>query len=128
VVRIFQARTKRTAGKRYLALLEDKEDYLQRAPPLQWVFAFLEQHWPYLVNAVESQIVPVTNNAVEMVTLVPALQVRVSGALTSTARNSVALSRSRRHSSTWACSRKSIALPLSQRMPDPTSVARARCN
>jgi transposase-like protein len=67
VVRIFQARTKRTARKRYLALLEDKEDYLQRAPPLQWVFAFLEQHWPYLVNAIESQIVPVTNNAVEMV-------------------------------------------------------------
>ena len=67
VVHIFQARTKRTARKRYLALLEDKEDYLQRAPPLQWVFAFLEQHWPYLVNAIESQIVPVTNNAVEMV-------------------------------------------------------------
>jgi transposase-like protein len=67
VVHIFQARTKRTARKRYLALLEDKGDYLQRAPPLQWVFAFLEQHWPYLVNAVESRIVPMTNNAVEMV-------------------------------------------------------------
>jgi transposase-like protein len=68
VVHIFQARTKRTAQKRYLALLEDKENYLQRAPPLQWVFAFMDQHWPYLVNAIESQIVPVTNNAVEMVT------------------------------------------------------------
>jgi len=67
VVHIFQARTKRTARKRYRALLEDKKDYLQRAPPLQWVFTFLEQHWPYLVNAVESKIVPVTNNAVEMV-------------------------------------------------------------
>jgi transposase-like protein len=67
VVHIFRARTKRTARKRYLALLKDKESYLQRAPPLQWVFAFLEKHWPYLVNAVESKIVPVTNNAVEMV-------------------------------------------------------------
>lgn len=67
VVDIFRARTKRTAQKRYRALLEDKADYLQRAPALQWVFAFLEQHWPYLVNAVESKIIPVTNNAVEMV-------------------------------------------------------------
>jgi transposase-like protein len=67
VVHIFQARTKRTAQKRYLTLLEEKEDYLQRAPPLQWVFAFLERHWTYLVNAVESNLVPATNNAVEMV-------------------------------------------------------------
>jgi transposase-like protein len=67
VVHIFQARTKRTAQKRYLALLKDKVDYLQRAPPLQWVFTFLEQHWPYLVNAIESKTIPVTNNAVEMV-------------------------------------------------------------
>jgi transposase-like protein len=67
VVHIFQARTKRTAHKRYLALLEDKEDYLQRAPPLQWVFTFLDQHWPHLVNAIESELIPATNNAVEMV-------------------------------------------------------------
>jgi transposase-like protein len=67
VVHIFQVRTKRTAQKRYLALLQDKKDYLQRAPPLQWVFAFLEQHWPTLVNSVESDLIPATNNAVEMV-------------------------------------------------------------
>jgi transposase-like protein len=67
VVHIFQARTKRTARKRYLTLLEEREDYLQRAPPLQWVFAFLEQHWPSLVNATESKLIPATNNAVEMV-------------------------------------------------------------
>ena len=67
VVHIFQARTKRTAQRRYRTLLEQKEDYLQRAPPLQWVFAFLEQHWPYLVNAIESKLIPATNNAVEMV-------------------------------------------------------------
>jgi transposase-like protein len=67
VVHIFQARTKRTAQKRYLALLHDQETYLQRAPPLLWVFAFLEQHWPVLVNAIESDLIPATNNAVEMV-------------------------------------------------------------
>jgi transposase-like protein len=67
VVHIFRARTKRTAQKRYLTLLKEKGHYLQRAPPLQWVFAFLEQHWPCLVNAIESKLVPVTNNAVEMV-------------------------------------------------------------
>jgi len=67
VVHIFQARTKRTAQKRYLALLEDKPHYLQRAPPLQWVFAFLERHWPTLVNAIECDLIPATNNAVEMV-------------------------------------------------------------
>jgi len=67
VVQIFQARTRRTARKRYLALLENKEGYLQRAPPLQWVFAFLEQHWPILVNSVENDLIPATNNAVEMV-------------------------------------------------------------
>jgi len=67
VVHIFRARTKRTAQKRYRTLLEKKEDYLQRAPPLQWVFAFLEQHWPFLVNAIESALIPATNNAVEMV-------------------------------------------------------------
>jgi transposase-like protein len=67
VVHIFQARTKRTAQKRYLDLLNDKQNYLQRAPPLQWVFAFLDRHWPTLVNAIESELIPATNNAVEMV-------------------------------------------------------------
>ena len=67
VVHIFQARTKRTAQKRYCTLLEQEEDYLQRAPPLEWVFAFLKQHWPSLVNAIESKLIPATNNAVEMV-------------------------------------------------------------
>jgi len=67
VVDIFRAQTKRTAQQRYQALLERQEDYVQHAPPLQWVFVFLEQHWPTLVNAVESDLIPATNNAVEMV-------------------------------------------------------------
>jgi transposase-like protein len=67
VVDIFRARTKRTAQKRYQALLKQQAAYVARAPALQWVFAFLEQHWPTLVNAVESDLIPATNNAVEMV-------------------------------------------------------------
>jgi transposase-like protein/DNA-directed RNA polymerase subunit RPC12/RpoP len=67
MVKMFQVRTKRTAQKRYRALLDQQEEYVQREPSLQWVFDFLEQHWPYLVNAVECQLIPATNNAVEMV-------------------------------------------------------------
>ncbi|UCC89184.1 MAG: transposase [Anaerolineales bacterium] len=67
VVRIFQVRTKRTAQKRYQALLDQRDKYIQREPALQWVFDFLERHWPCLINAVESDLIPKTNNAVEMV-------------------------------------------------------------
>ena len=67
MVKMFQVRTKRTAQKRYRALLDQQDEYVHCEPSLQWVFDFLEQHWPYLVNAVECQLIPATNNAVEMV-------------------------------------------------------------
>ena len=67
VVKIFQARTKRTAQMRYRALLDQQEEYVQAEPALKWVFDFLEQHWPLLVNSVEEALIPATNNAVEMV-------------------------------------------------------------
>jgi hypothetical protein len=67
MVKMFQVRTKRTAQKRYRVLLDQQDDYIQSEPALQWVFDFLEQHWPYLVNAVECPLIPATNNAVEMV-------------------------------------------------------------
>jgi len=67
LVKMFQVRTKRTAQKRYRALLDQQDEYVHSQPALQWVFDFLEQHWPYLVNAVECQLIPATNNAVEMV-------------------------------------------------------------
>ena len=67
VERIFQARTKRTAQKRYEELRQGQQDYVQAEPTLQWVFDFLEKHWPHLVDAVESDLIPRTNNAVEMV-------------------------------------------------------------
>jgi transposase-like protein/DNA-directed RNA polymerase subunit RPC12/RpoP len=64
---MLQARTKRTAQKRYEELRGRREEYVQASPPLQWVFDFLEQHWPHLVDAVESDLIPRTNNAVEIV-------------------------------------------------------------
>jgi len=67
MVKMFQARTKRTTQKRYQALLDQQDEYVHCEPSLQWIFDFLEQHWPYLVNAVECEIIPATNNAVEMV-------------------------------------------------------------
>jgi transposase-like protein len=67
VVHLLQADTKRTVQKRYRALLDQHDEYVQHAPALQWVFDFLEQHRPYLINSVESRLIPATNNAVEMV-------------------------------------------------------------
>jgi len=64
---VLRARTKRTAQQRYTALRACQPEVVQGSPPLQWVFDFLEQHWPHLVNAIESDLVPRTNNAVELV-------------------------------------------------------------
>jgi transposase-like protein len=67
VVRVFQAKTKRLARTRYEALLARREAVTQAEPSLEWVFEFLIQHWPYLVNSVENDLIPATNNATEMV-------------------------------------------------------------
>jgi transposase-like protein len=67
VTQIFQTRTRRTAQKRYAALRQRRQEVVQASPPLQWVFDFLEQHWAHLADAVGSDLVPRTNNAVEMV-------------------------------------------------------------
>jgi hypothetical protein len=32
------------------------------------IFDFLKRHWPKLVNVIESQVIPGTNNAVELIT------------------------------------------------------------
>jgi transposase-like protein len=67
IVNIFQVRTKRTARKRYRALMDRRKECLEESPELQWLFEFLETHWPYLLNAVENPLIPMTNNAAEMV-------------------------------------------------------------
>jgi len=64
---IFQAKTKRTAQKRYDRVMALREQFVQDKAEAAAIFDFLERHWPYLVNAIESELIPKTNNAVEMV-------------------------------------------------------------
>jgi len=67
IQRIFEAQTQRTAHQRYESVLALREKYVQEMPGTATIFDFLERHWPKLVNAIESQIIPRTNNAVELV-------------------------------------------------------------
>jgi hypothetical protein len=67
IAQIFQANTKRTAQKRYDQVLAKREQLVRDKPEAAAIFDFLERHWPRLVNAIESELIPKTNNAVEMV-------------------------------------------------------------
>jgi len=64
---IFKAKTQRTAQKRYEEGMALRERYVQETPEVAGLFAFLERHWPTLVNGIESKGIPKTNNAVELV-------------------------------------------------------------
>jgi transposase-like protein len=67
IYHIFDARTKRTAQKRYHEVMALRERYVQDAPDAVTIFDFLERHWSVLVNGIESKLVPRTNNTVELV-------------------------------------------------------------
>ncbi len=67
IQRIFAAQTKRTALKRYVQVMQRREDFVRETPQASAIFDFLERHWPTLVNGIESQLIPKTNNAVELV-------------------------------------------------------------
>jgi transposase-like protein len=64
---IFDARTKRTAQRRYQRVLAQRSTFVAQTPQAAALFDFLERHWPKLVNAIESRIIPTTNNATEEV-------------------------------------------------------------
>ena len=64
---VLAAETKRTAQKRYDALMAQREALLASEPGLASVFATLETHWPTLLNGIESDLIPRTNNTVELV-------------------------------------------------------------
>jgi transposase-like protein len=64
---IFDARTKRTAQRRYQRVLAQRPTFVAQTPEAKAIFDFLERHWPRLVNAIESRIIPTTNNATEEV-------------------------------------------------------------
>jgi transposase-like protein len=67
IVHIFDARTKRTAQRRYEKVLAQRKTFVAQMPEAEAIFAFLERHWPKLVNAIESRLIPTTNNACEEV-------------------------------------------------------------
>jgi transposase-like protein len=67
MVRIFDAQTKRTAQRRYENVLAQRKQFVTEKPEAEALFAFLERHWPRLVNAIESRVIPTTNNATEEV-------------------------------------------------------------
>jgi transposase-like protein len=64
---IFDARTKRTAQRRYQKVLAQRTTFVAQTPQASALFDFLERHWPKLLNAIESRIIPTTNNATEEV-------------------------------------------------------------
>jgi transposase-like protein len=62
-----QARTKRTAQRRYDQLMSQRDTWVNHKPTLAAVFASLQTHWPKLLNGIESDLIPTTNNTVELV-------------------------------------------------------------
>jgi len=67
IYHIFKARTKRTARKRYKEVMALRGQYVAETPDATVIFGFLEQHWPTLLNGIESKLIPTTNNTVELV-------------------------------------------------------------
>lgn len=64
---VLAAETKRTAQGRYEAVMAQREALVAVEPGLASVFATLETHWPMLINGIESDLIPRTNNTVELV-------------------------------------------------------------
>jgi hypothetical protein len=126
VYRIFDAQTKRIAEKRYAEVLAWREAYVTATPAARTIFDFLERHWPTLVNAIESDLIPRTNNAVELVIRRFDQHYQNPSAGSELALNAVkgqasaALKALRAPNATWASSRSSIALrPSRKACPEP---------
>jgi transposase-like protein len=65
--RIFEAQTKATAQQRYDRVMAQRQAFVAENSQAEVIFVFLKTHWPRLVNAIESQHIPTTNNATEEV-------------------------------------------------------------
>jgi hypothetical protein len=64
---IFDTHSPTEAQQRYQQVLTLKPAYLHATPSSLLIFDFLQRHWPKLVNAIGSDIIPPTNNSVELV-------------------------------------------------------------
>jgi transposase-like protein len=67
IYHIFDIPAAAEAQQRYQAVLALKDEYVAATPGAGVIFEFLERHWPKLVNAIGSDTIPATNNAVELV-------------------------------------------------------------
>lgn len=64
---IFQCKDKRTSRRRYAQVMKKRQRCIEEEPEAAIIFDSLESHWPKLVNAMGSKVIPKTNNAVELV-------------------------------------------------------------
>ena len=55
------------AQRRYDRPMAQRQTCLQARPELAPLFASLDSHWPQLLNGIESDCIPRTNNTVELV-------------------------------------------------------------
>ena len=62
---IFHAKTRRTVEKRYAELMMQRDSLLRTEPRLEAIFNSLARHYPFLVNAYDNPLIPLTNNATE---------------------------------------------------------------
>jgi len=67
IAQLFNAQTQKTVRKRFADLMALRETYVAQTPAIAGVFDSLERHFPKLVNAIESPLIPRTNNATELV-------------------------------------------------------------
>jgi transposase-like protein len=64
---IFKAQSQKTVRQRYHQVMALRQTYMAKMPGTAAIFDSLERHFPKLVNAIESDLIPRTNNAVELV-------------------------------------------------------------
>ena len=62
---IFRAKTRRTVETRYAKLMARRDQLVQTEPQVESIFNSLARHYPNLVNAYDSLLIPLTNNATE---------------------------------------------------------------
>lgn len=67
IVNLFRAQTQKTVRQRLVDFLTLRETYVAQTPGVACVFDSLERHFPKLINATESPLIPRTNNATELV-------------------------------------------------------------
>jgi len=67
IYHIFAAQSQKTVRQRYHQVMALRQSYVAQTPGTAAIFDSLERHFPKLVNAIESDLIPRTNNAVELV-------------------------------------------------------------